>query len=405
LKIINRILLKGIDINKVLYADLYWLHENFMDKDIYYKKRCLKRWYIDFIYSDFNIDTTKDIHTLCFRSLVRDDYKVLFHSITANINENKLLIEDYKIKNERLNIEASRFLSTNQWVLKLIKADCPITKVCLYIKFCSYLFVLEKIKNINFKRLVLFADMQPVENLLAQYFRMQNIETVTLQHGLYVEYKDMDTINVINYKHCVSEFFLAWGNNTKLLIEKYCPDTKAIICGKPKILMANNNHNVEVKNSFCLIVLDQNIFDKQNFEMIQCVKESNIELDIYVKFHPSNNKKAYYERFDWIKEGGELINSELVVGHTTTVIYEALALRLNVLKYTTEIPSLHLPCELEFKTVSDFNAKRNINISLDEISSQYINCIDEKSMEIYSLFFNKPMLKEKMKKALITGVS
>ncbi len=278
MKIINRIPLKGIDINKVLYADSHWLHENFMDKDIYYKKRCLKRWYIDFIYSDFNIGTTKDIHTLCFRSLVRDDYKVLFHSITANINENKLLIEDYKIKNEQLNIEASRFLSTNQWVLELIEADCPITKACLYIKFCSYLFVLEKIKKINFKRLVLFADMQPVENLLAQYFRLQNIETVTLQHGLYVEYKDMDTVNVINYKHCVSEFFLAWGNNTKLLIEKYCPDTKAIICGKPKILMANNNHNVEVKNSFCLIVLDQNIFDKQNFEMIQCVKDSNIDV-------------------------------------------------------------------------------------------------------------------------------
>jgi hypothetical protein len=376
-----------------------------MDKDIYYKKRCLKRWYIDFIYSDFNIDTAKDVHTLCFRSLVRDDYKELFHSITANINENKLLIEDYKIKNERLNIEASRFLSTNQWVLELIEADCPIAKACLYIKFCSYLFVLEKIKNIKFKRLVLFADMQPVENLLAQYFRMQNIETITLQHGLYVDYKDMDTVNVINYKHCVSEFFLAWGNNTKLLIEKYCPDSKAIICGKPKILMANNCHNVEVKKDFCLIVLDQRIFDKQNFEMIQCVKESNIELDIYVKFHPSNNKKAYYDRFDWIKEGGELIHSELVIGHTTSVIYEALALGINVLKYTTEIPSLHLPCELEFKTIKDLNSKQNISANLDEISSQYINCIDEKSMERYSLFFNKPMLKEKMKKALITGVS
>lgn len=378
-----------VNIDKILFADKYWLKENFYNKDVYFKKRALKRWYIDFVYSDFNIQATKDIHTLCFRSLVRDDYKDLFHSITSCIEEDKLLIEDYKIKTEHINIDASRFLSTHQWVLKLIEAECPIVKACLFIKMCSYLFVLGKVKKTNFKRLVLFADMQPVENLLAQYFRKKNIETVTLQHGLYVDYKDMDTVNVINYKHCVSEKFLAWGFNTASLIEKYNPKTKAIICGKPKILLANNVQKQKVQNKFCLIVLDQRIFDQQNFEMIELVNKSNIDLEIYVKFHPSNNKKAYYDRFNWIEERGELINADLVVGHTTSVIYEALALGIRVLKYSSDIPSLNLPSKLEFRAANEIQEKINSSIDLKELSSQYINCIDEKSVEKYSLFFNK----------------
>jgi hypothetical protein len=379
----------GVDIDKVLFADRHWLSTNFIGKDKTFKSRILKNWYLDFVYSNFDIDSQDAIHTLCFRSLVRDDYKELFHAITDCIMENKYIVEDYKYRQTKLNIEASRFLIDYKWVYALIHCECSIERNCLYIKLCSYIYVLNKVKKTKFRRLVCFADMQPVENLITQYFRNMNIETVTLQHGLYVDYGDLDTVNVINYKHCVSEYFLSWGSSTKKLIEKYCPQTKVKICGKPKIMLADNcsKHN-DSNTNFCLIVLDQRIFDKQNFEMIKIIENSNIKLDIYVKFHPSNNKKMYYDYFAWLRESSDLLNADLVIGHTTSVIYESLALKKRTLRYKTDVPALKLPSFLEFDGVKEINGKLNFEKSIDEVSLEFIEYIDDLSLNQYKEFFN-----------------
>ena len=158
----------GVDWSKVMYADTFWLDENFADKTAEFKKRILKRWYLDFVYSEFNIQGNETYHTLCFRSLVRDDYKELFAEMNGCIDQKKIVIEDYKVKSEKINLDASRFLADNNWASKIVSSDCQIKRLCLFIKLCSYLFVLEKVSKISFKRLVLFADMQPIENLLEE---------------------------------------------------------------------------------------------------------------------------------------------------------------------------------------------------------------------------------------------
>jgi hypothetical protein len=212
--------------------------------------------------------------------------------------------------------------------------------------------------------------------------------SVTLQHGQYIDYRELETVNVINYKHCVSDYFLAWGRNTELLINKYCPRTHVVVCGKPNIQLESDNVSFEGDSRFCLIVLDQCIFDKQNFEMIQIVKNSNLNLDIYVKFHPSNNKLQYYKKFDWIIERGEFKKADLVIGHTTSVIYEALTLNIKTLRYATDIPALKLPNFLEFSSVHELNDKLEYKVLLAEISYEFIECIEEESLTKYKSFFN-----------------
>ena len=58
-------------------------------------------------------------------------------------------------------------------------------------------------------------------------------KTIALQHGLYVDYEGHETVNTSNYLHHVSQNFLAWGNNTKRLIQKYKPTSNVYVCGKP----------------------------------------------------------------------------------------------------------------------------------------------------------------------------
>ena len=55
----------------------------------------------------------------------------------------------------------------------------------------------------KFKQMVVvFADMR-IDNAIAQSFKRRGIQTATLQHGLYVDYGNAETINRVNYENVV----------------------------------------------------------------------------------------------------------------------------------------------------------------------------------------------------------
>ncbi|QBF81868.1 hypothetical protein EXU30_03505 [Shewanella maritima] len=386
-------LLKGLDWKKVLEADLYWIRVNFLNKDDAFKKRMVERWYKDFVFSTYDMVQEVDVDILFFRFLVRDDYKFFFEDVASQFSGKKAIIQDYKKQSERVNIDASKWLNEVSKFMPRLDLDCHLARACIAIKLAMYSFILRKVVNNKFKTIVLFADMQPVENLIAQYCKRLGVRTVTMQHGLYVEYENLDTINKINYEHVVSDYFLAWGNNTSKLVSKYNADVNIVNCGKPEIQMSGNS-NPDDSEGYILAVLDQRIFDEQNLEMLKILFEysSLHNVELRVKFHPSNNKKSYTDAFPELVEGGVVKKAKIVVGHTTSLIYEAMRLGSKVAKFYSPVPSIRLDASLEFDSLSKFEDIAASKSVVVHDGKEYIEYIGDESRQRYADFFHSKLI-------------
>lgn len=382
---------KNIDLDEILYADKFYLENN----DVNFKRKLLKPWLRDLLFCKIDIpEINNDLDFVFFRSMNRDDYKLFFDDIfMCSSCGNNIKIEEYKKKSARINLDASRILANMKHFYYSFSASTPIDRACMYIRLCYYYLVFSHVAKLKFRNIVFFSDMQPVENLIAQYARMSGKTTITLQHGLYVDYGDYKTVNAINYLHQPSEYFLSWGEDTKATIRKYHPDTKIAICGKPRITLpteANTERKNPVAGKYFTAVLDQRIFDEQNIAMLKIAsdyaKKTGIKLNI--RYHPTNDRKIYDALgIDYV-EGFSIKDSEFVVGHTSSLIYETLNLGIPSYKYESLIPCLPLPRDLVFNSVAQLQKCLAGKQDFRHIGSRYLSCSGTESLEKYTAFFD-----------------
>ncbi|UWQ86103.1 glycosyltransferase family 2 protein [Leisingera caerulea] len=342
----------------ILYADLHSLR----NKTDEAKQELRSAWLRDFLYSSYHLPEQRETDTVFFRSLVRDDYKKLFHTvIEASGVRDRVVVEDYQDRTEpaRLNAAASRYMLEHADLFNVLDIPDPLDRACCFVRACKYGFILDHFRKMTFKTLVCFADMQPVEHLLARYFRAQGRTTVTLQHGLYVDYSGMDTVNVINYKHQPSEYFLAWGQHTAGLIKAHNPGANTVICGKPDLarLSAPGTYAGSEKAEI-LVVMDQEIFQKKNVEMLRLVYGYAAQhgKDVRVRFHPQNNRAFYRKSFPGITEKHDITGASVVAGHTSSLLFEASAIGLPVVQFASDTPTIPLPDERRFTDAQSLDA-------------------------------------------------
>lgn len=379
-----------MDFDQVIYADRHELENRLRTGKKYsllYAARSL-------FFTKLRFPGKRKADFLFFRSLVRDDYKILFGAISGTVDESsKIIVEDY--------LKCSRGMSLLAIVLFIakfkecfkFKANGTYERLYLYMRLCFYFRVLQATKMYEFKHLVLFADMQPVENLLSQYYNNANKTTVTLQHGMYVEYENYSTVNSINYKHQPSQYFLSWGDETKQLILKYHPTRTVFVCGKPVIhgLHAEKTRRCDSKKYFT-IILDQNIFEEQNMQLLNVCNAFSHERNVLinVRFHPYNHRPKYRYKTKHMKfsEDLDLFSSEFVVGHTSSLLYELLAIGVPTYKFVTDIPCVSFPVDLSFST--EFELKKIVDRTYDfhEIGKYYISCNSDESLFKYKKFFD-----------------
>lgn len=372
----------------ILYADRFFLKGKTVDEKI--KIRDL--WLQDYLRAEYRLPKVARTDVMFFRSLVREDYKQLFHSvITAAELSDYVVAEDYKRQLKEINIEASRHLIDVWPLISLVKVGDPLDRVCCFIRLCMYTFILKQLRKVDFKVLVCFADMQPVEHLAAYYFRSIGRITITLQHGLYVDYGNLDTVNVINYLHQPSQHFLAWGDSTARLVRQYHPTTKISICGKPLVFTGNPSTKSHDRNAkWVTVFLDQKVFDSQNERMLNIVLAHcrKFGLKVGVRFHPSLDKKAYLKKYPEIVEQLYFLDSEFVVGHTSSLIYEAIALGCRAFRYQTDVPAIPLPAEYSFQTENELAACTRQAFS-EAMAKDYIVSINADSRRMYRRFFRQ----------------
>lgn len=212
------------------------------------------------------------------------------------------------------------------------------------------------------------------------------MKTVTLQHGLYVDYGGFPTVNCINYLHQPSEYFLSWGRNTTGLIERYHPKAKVIECGKP-IIFSSGVEKV-FSDRYISVILDQRTFHDRNIEMIEIALEYGKRngLVVAVRIHPHLSRDEILGRFPQVIERSEFVGAEFIIGHTSTMIYEAICLGCRVFRYRTTAPAIGLPEDYEFDSLDGLFKCLKVSYPTG-LSAEYFCAVGEDSLVKYRGFF------------------
>lgn len=331
---------------------------------------------------------------LFYKSMHRVDYDKLFDSIVDVCDASKIIIKssivygfDFSfLKNAGKDLE----------YFKQIDASSIIERLYL---FCSYLFykkMLNKIEKYEFDYLVVFADMQPVENLIVQYFNEQNKKTVTLQHGLFLEHGWNSNLNEINYTNIVSQYFLTWGKENKKFIEKYNKNVNIVICGNPTIELVEKNFN-ETKVKFFTVVFDSNLWRDYNQRMLDiatCVsKETGYKINI--RFHPANKPQDYHidKKYTINDTSLNYYNSQFILGHTSSMIHVCMRQGLIVFKMVSDMPHSYINPKFYFSNCKNILDKIEHLTDYKEVDLNHIAYVAKESLIEYKLFFNDILIK------------
>jgi hypothetical protein len=372
------------DFDKILYIDKYE-YEN-LDRNTRIKF-VLKR-FKDSLFSS-NQPKNKCNNFVFFKSLIRDDYNYLFNKVTSACTQASYLkIDKPYIVNNKINKKYLFVLFQNLNLFFCFSAGSLKQRIFLYTRLCFYKMIAEVICNYKLNRIIVFADMQPVDNLICQMAKTKKISTTTLQHGLYVDYEKQFNVNIVNYQNHVADYFLAWGEDTKKLIKKYHPNSKVIIVGKP----IDEIKYREIKNYFT-VVFDQNIFHEYNKKILDISYKiaQKFNLKINLRLHPNNKLNLYNIRQGTVLIDEDLYCSQFVIGHTTSILYELMRQGIPSYKYRSDIPSNLLDEEFKFTYISELenkiNKHQNNNFDFAEYAKRYIKYIGEESLGKYKEFF------------------
>jgi hypothetical protein len=161
------------------------------------------------------ISQQPEAKVLFFKSMPRSDYNTFFRSVFECCPEPNKRYVDFQLERCKfINLRALRIaIGRSFYIWRMMDCRWP-GKLWLFPRLVRYLEFQQSAEALTCAWVVVFADMQPYDNLLVQTLKASGTESVTLQHGLYVDYTEQDNINTINYKNVVSDYFLSWGEDT-----------------------------------------------------------------------------------------------------------------------------------------------------------------------------------------------
>jgi len=375
--------------NKVIELHRYPLMKaSFLRKILLIFHSIFLIFFTRFIFEFKFFDGEKGKKYAFIKSMHRRDYDEFFNLVFAECKQNKTLIN---IKRKfRINFFALRNFKENASTYKAILASSEVDRIYLFLSFLHYASTLKYFKSLTCDVFCAFADMQPVENYLVQIYKDMGVKTLTLQHGLFVDYSNVINISAVSYECVVSNYFLSWGKFNKNLIDKYNPDCKVVVCGNPSIKLPNKKLGTK---SFFTIMLDWDVFKVYNQELLDIGKDiaCRTNMKFLIRFHPSNNKTIYEysSRFLIDDNRVDIFDSFFVLGHTSSMIHVCDRLGLKVFKYYSKVPSSPFDKNRVFRDANQL--LKLINLFDNEVlpfkETINIGPIGEKSSKSYRDFF------------------
>lgn len=213
----------------------------------------------------------------------------------------------------------------------------------IIIKIFNYIQILERYKfPETAQKYICFNTAYKEESILTMYFKKHKVETITMQHGIFCDFKHVIPFDIINFANLISDKVLCWGQSTvDYLVSKGIDRSRLILMGNPKYKDIAIEH---IDRSFkkCLVLLGRQIYIPSNDKLLALLREynrkNNNKILFYIKKHPflmDSDHKSFASIADNMIFLGkdhstlEVLKSDLVnfsIAVNTTAYYESLAL-------------------------------------------------------------------------------
>jgi hypothetical protein len=250
-----------------------------------------------------------DLHELCKKYFTilsilheRKDHVEFMERIKDKIsnaviykNNNLTLQKHYKIINLYVSI-------INISLLYTLSIKEKIHLIVILTHHLNTLHLLEETfkgnnhNNVNF---VAFNGPYGNDAILTEFFNKLNVNTYSIQHGIYYRYKNFIPYDIINYLFVNTQKILCWGSESIDVLAEYGVDKKkCIIAGNPKY----NNYKIQPFNKTfktCIVMLGRFIYHEENLELLKLLNviHKQTEIIFFLKLHPSLEIKSYLKDY------------------------------------------------------------------------------------------------------------
>lgn len=235
-------------------------------------------------------------------------------------------------------VNSNQALTFNQKLISLISIHAAIS----FYRFLQNNFVIHD----QLKKYLSFNSSFEYESVFTSFLRKNNIETYTMQHGMYFEFKNEIPFEMIGMYFSTAEYFLAWGEFTSSQIGKFIePYTTILIFGNPLYSSADDLESVfSHQSKKILVCLPRINYKKESEKLLSLLSEKEfIRYEFFIRPHPSlvvsdlelkpfNNFKISTKK----TLADEFHHSYLaMIGFNTTVLFESIFYKLPILQFRT----------------------------------------------------------------------
>ena len=362
MKVVSNREYKGIPVDKLSGFFLATMAYHFSERGLL-KKIIMVVKYIFFV-PRFNAYKGSG-RALFVSSIPRDDYKQLSDAYKKQFN---CAFDDEvvsgKVLGWRFNFD-SRALG---FALKTAFAGRASLSFAIFLSVyhaaASFNYLLKKVDPAGVDLFLAFNSAYEYECLVTLLFRYSGVETYTLQHGMYYEFKSVVPFEMIGMYFNVANVFLAWGEFTKKEISKHIePYTEIRVVGNP---IYNNVKIVDCRDTCSmkvLVCLPRMTYWKEVVNLLRLLSSSELAgYEFVIRPHPSLNLSEISVLC------GNSINLELsskrlladeyadkyraVLSFNSTVVFESLFYGLPIVQYISGNDEFSGVGFSEFSTVS-----------------------------------------------------
>lgn len=271
--------------------------------------------------------------------------------------------------------------------------------VAVITKIFNYITLVEKVNlSDTVSRYICFNTAYKEESLLTLYFQKRGIETVTMQHGIFCDFKTVIPFDCINLDNLIADKILCWGKSTvDYLLSNGIDETRLILTGNPKYKDTKIN-SVDRSFTKCLVLLGRQVCIPSNEKLLSLLKAYNKKYNnkilFYIKKHPflmDQDHKSHASIADNMifigKEHSvqEILQSDLVnfsIAVNTTAYYESLSLGKISLRWSEAENEEFFGLDDKFYNMEDFESK------MKEFESKPESDIKKEMKEVIKYVFN-----------------
>jgi len=276
----------------------------------------------------------KEGSVVVLKSLVR----LLFTTLTITVKPGKIPLVSSFERPDLKKLALSYIESSNELNLCEPKYIFNIRLGCVFghIKKCkslsndlnelfSLLWLLKSREKIDqalseVKVIFLFNEALMIENFIAQLANYQQIHTIALQHGFYVEDKS-PTFSRLNYTDLVSKQVFCWGKYSSKLFKKNNNNIDVAVIGravshKYKLMPCDHKAKPTV-----YLIFDALDFSSENRKILELVSKAGREFLVKILPHPSLlNVRGEYNSMYYF--GSSVCEHDVFIGNRSSLLLE-----------------------------------------------------------------------------------